>query len=1821
MHTLLRRCLLSLLFGTQLVSSFGAGTPHLVKDINPTKTVRSSHPNAFCKVGSTLFFAADDGDRGRGLWKTVGSLAGTTLVAAVQSPGGSVTSVGQLTAVGTGIFFVSTVAGGNDLWWSDGSPTNTRQLRSFNSSDGARSLTAMGSRLFFGGYDSASGFELWTSDGTEDGTVMVKDIYPGTDGSFPAEFTVMGGCLYFVARESNGDEVVWKSDGTAAGTVRLGGSGFSGRLTVVGNTLYFRSADSTHGYELWKTDGTVAGTMMVADIKPGTTLGANHSDPASLTAVGDLLYFYADDGVHGDELWKTDGTAAGTVMVMDINPGTGSSFPNSMMQAGGTLYFAANDGVHGNELWKTDGTAAGTELVIDIRSGLQSSNVEYLVPFGNSVLFRAYDATHGRELWISDGTEAGTVIVKDIGPGTSSGVANKPGLGDAAAPEPRAMGGAIYFLANDGIHGSELWKTDGTEAGTFMVKDASPGTGSCGTQMITVLGGQLVFPAFDPVHGDELWTSDGTELGTTLIQNIASDANSSEPDQFLAMGGILYFTADDGAHGHELWRSDGTEAGTVMVKDINPGASESYPSNMVEMGGILYFDATSAANGNELWRSDGTEAGTFLVKDIQAGSSSSLPSGLTLFSGLIYFSANDGAHGYELWKSDGTAAGTVLAEDVVSGATSSSPASLHVAGSALFFTTGPGNSTYHQLRRRTSSSTKSSLMGDIVTNGGGQFNRTEGYLCVMGSSLFYIIDDPVRNGFSLMRINGANGGPVFVANPTGWPVGIYLPPVDLTPVGTTLYLATQDFSQLSRGGLWKSNGTSGATFVKEMYYPDFSVNRNPARLTAVGNTLYYSSPRYGGGLFGGFSGPSVLWRTDGGAPVEVKEVPMTNPSAAGSTLFFASEDAEHGIEPWQSDGTTAGTVMIADLTNDSSHSYPGDYTQAGGQLFFHATTNPYGEELWALALPTPEVLTLAATAVTTATATLKGSVNPAGDPSTAWFEYGPTTGYGTRVNLTLSPASGLATQALSASLTGLLPETTYHYRIVGQNSRGVSQGDDASFTTAALPAVQFALPDSMIAEATGTASIALTLSYPPAGKVTVPFTLSAGTGLLLTGTGADVTVSGLSVVFNPAETSKTIIITIKKDNTDEDDETLTLALGSPTGAKHGALTQHTMTILDDDTRPVMTASPQHQLVTIGSPIALKAAATGSAPLSYVWKLNGRAIAGATGPVYFIQKAALAHAGTYSVTAVNPAGSAVPAICEVGVYEKVVRHLTALATKDVTFTQLAAGNGLSFHWYQDGSMTELAGDAHQVFDATRKTLKLLHPLSTAADAGAYQCQVLQAASNDLENADLFDFDVVTTKPVLSSVTLANGQVGVHYQASVVSAADPATVSTWSATGLPAGLSMNALTGEISGFPTTPVVAKAVIITATNAAGSTSMSPAPTLTITALPAGVAGTWNGLIERHATVNNLLGSRLEITIAPQGTYTGKWITGTVATRISGQMAVTGSDVTAGTVFYQTGNVRTELRLAFKTTDSPPALTGTVQVQLPGDTTAVSVGLRAWRAHASPLSYAGRHSFAMQLSAPDDVNPALPHGTGFGAATVTSAGAVTVAGRAGDGASYTSASFVGTGGECLLYASLYSGKGTLSGIPVLALADASVADMTHTTWNKLPDLTASGARNYPAGWQPVVLQLQGSKYAAPSPGAVVMGLTYTAGAHNARLAFTSGGISSTPPVPDVDVNLKSTGLIEAIPSASNPRKTTLAVTSSTGAFTGTIAITDKMPNGVNLARPVTYYGQIVRIIGATPEVRGVGVFSLPQLPATGISPMPSPTTTPILAGTVDLRP
>ncbi|MEZ5990307.1 MAG: hypothetical protein R3F30_14545 [Planctomycetota bacterium] len=321
--------------------------------------------------------------------------------------------------------------------------------------------------------------------------------------------------------------------------------------------------------------------------------------------------------------------------------------------AKGVVMFRADDKVTGQEPWISFGTPKTTMLLKDIdvwtygtKTG--GDEVQYIVAMQDKVLFWANDGSNGIELWSSDGTAAGTSLVKDIYPGSSSSYpSHKVLLGDKV----------IFAVDSPGL-GKEPWVTDGTAAGTLLLKDLQPGSGSSSPIWLTRIGDKVYFQATTSSTGYELFETDGTPGGTRLLKDIGANGGASYPSHFIEFKGQAYFSAYNPAAGVELHVSDGTATGTRLLKDIDKGTRSSEPKDFAVLGDQLFFVASDLYVGMEVWVSDGTEAGTRVFKDINSGLASSYPHGLVAQGGMLWFFATDGTNGVQLWQSDGTSANT-----------------------------------------------------------------------------------------------------------------------------------------------------------------------------------------------------------------------------------------------------------------------------------------------------------------------------------------------------------------------------------------------------------------------------------------------------------------------------------------------------------------------------------------------------------------------------------------------------------------------------------------------------------------------------------------------------------------------------------------------------------------------------------------------------------------------------------------------------------------------------------------------------------------------------------------------------------------------------------------------------------------------------------------------------------------------------------------------------------------------------------------------------------------------------------------------------------
>jgi ELWxxDGT repeat protein len=828
------------------------------------------------------------------------------------------------------------------LWITDGTPSGTHLIRSLPTQGfgGATGLAASGGRLFFFTSDGMANRFVWTSDGTGAGTLPL--IRTGFSVSEPYTLVPVGDRMCFLRYPGTERDVeLWVSDGTAEGTRMLKRFDDPDSIAAVGGLcgwngkLAFRGWDPLHGSELWMSDGTPEGTWVVKDLMPGAVGGA----PDTLTPFGDRLVLIAATGEYGArEVWTSDGTEAGTLKIAGA-PELYDAY--HLTPAGGLVYFRAftADLVFG--LWRTNGTAEGT-LYLGPLDVLGWSRLTIATLSGPTALFAVRNGAGGYDLWRSDGTTEGTRVVRDLSPSWVSG--------------PYAftsISGIVYFGADDSDTGAELWRSDGTAAGTYPVSDICPGPASSWPDMLQVWGDRLWFQAGDCSHGVEPWTSDGTAEGTRMFANLAPDVGSSTFPSLIPWGeaGVL-MESGDGWHPYQLWASDGIPEGTQALMTFDPDTYWRPPGALVSRGDLAFFSLFSTALGNEVWATDGTVPGTHVVRDILPGPTGSIDARVTgaVLDREYYFSGSDGIHGLEPWATDGTAADTRMVADLCTDPAegnptlSSWPDHFLPDTGRLFFTARGNDGNAGWYRYDTASGAR--LLADLMS----PFDQiTIGPGAVSGGKAFLFTQTYGAPQWDLWRSDGTPEGTAVIAS---FPIAYqtWWQPGPLFPFDERIW-----FQAASDSGaqLWVSDGTPGGTYLFKAIGTEAG-SSHPSDLVALGNHFFF---RANDGIHGaelwtsdGTEAGTVLLKDlcpglCSGDPMDL--------ASDGERIYFSATDDLHGQELWVTDGTGEGTRMAADIQRGPGSSAPEQITPSGSTIYFTAADGATGRELWRYDPPTP----------------------------------------------------------------------------------------------------------------------------------------------------------------------------------------------------------------------------------------------------------------------------------------------------------------------------------------------------------------------------------------------------------------------------------------------------------------------------------------------------------------------------------------------------------------------------------------------------------------------------------------------------------------------------------------------------------------------------------------------------------------------------------------------------------------------------------------------------------------------------------------------------
>ncbi len=506
--------------GTEVWKSNGTvGSTTILKDIIPGSG--NSYPYYFTFTNNKLFFNAVDFDHGYELWVSDGTNMGTKLVADIDltndgSNAGFMYKGVGITEEGDALFNAYTPALGAELYKSDGTANGTKLLNDIRPGPDWSYPNAFvfKNELNYFIDDNEINTAIYSSNGKAAG---LKRVIGYIDRSMYAvvNFSVTdnGQVFYILNRRNTGIYELWHSDGTDAGSMMINPNMYYNDYVVtIGNTGFFVAGDADHGYELWKSDGSLAGTKMVKDINPGY----NGAYPYSLFAFKKNIYFGAYDGTgYSNTFWKSDGTENGTIKLKDITPAYFyETFQDPAIQvyceSDGKLYLNAMDNsTYDSELWVTNGTAQGTKLVKDINPYYSSSPSNFTDVKG-TLFFTADDGTHGTELWSSNGTPQSTQMVKDI----------TPDYGSSYLLNLCNVAGKLYFI-NGGTYPNTLWSSEGNAINTNQVNDEVV-NGLTGFSHLTPAGNKLFFGGYNLQYGAELYVGDaaGKKFSAARISSL-----------------------------------------------------------------------------------------------------------------------------------------------------------------------------------------------------------------------------------------------------------------------------------------------------------------------------------------------------------------------------------------------------------------------------------------------------------------------------------------------------------------------------------------------------------------------------------------------------------------------------------------------------------------------------------------------------------------------------------------------------------------------------------------------------------------------------------------------------------------------------------------------------------------------------------------------------------------------------------------------------------------------------------------------------------------------------------------------------------------------------------------------------------------------------------------------------------------------------------------------------------------------------------------------------------------------------------------------------
>lgn len=599
------------------------------------------------------------------------------------------------------LFFLNYTGSNWQFWNSDGTAEGTKKLVDFNSSvNQIREFIEYEGKFYL-----ISGNDLWVSDGTQSGTFLLKTFNNVlTDGIGLNGLTPFKGKVYFGASDEPVNKELWSTDGTVAGTQKLKeihptfssiASTFLG--VVSGDYLYFGAMYGQDLYGLWKTDGTAEGTTMVKKMNLYALKGI---------AFQNKIFFSASEGTTGSEMWVSDGTEAGTHIVKDLAPGNASGFSidDFLYNFNGQMYFtskkASTPGSWNMEIWKTDGTADGTILVNRIDEYIDKS---FLSSGRNNIIFTTTSSTAGYREFIFNKNGTITPITVSVFLGNQSFVdlndnemvfsvddfneygtelftynrtdktyKNLVDINSVSSADPSTFyvtdQGDLIFQAESKKYGNEFYRMNKKSYKPELIKDLNPQNGfSMNKGELLKIGNYLYLK--NGSYGNSLYEivrTNGTAEGTEKFPT-QTGVNISTDDLFANLNDqSLIFTSNSYLPNAKLYRLDNGSQETQLIRELKlgqPFGNVLYKS--ISYNNELYF-IVNENDKNVIYKTNGTSAGTFKVVAFNnSDSSDGNPKLLGVYNGKLLLSKNKKMYddNSELWSYDSTTGNLTKVKD------------------------------------------------------------------------------------------------------------------------------------------------------------------------------------------------------------------------------------------------------------------------------------------------------------------------------------------------------------------------------------------------------------------------------------------------------------------------------------------------------------------------------------------------------------------------------------------------------------------------------------------------------------------------------------------------------------------------------------------------------------------------------------------------------------------------------------------------------------------------------------------------------------------------------------------------------------------------------------------------------------------------------------------------------------------------------------------------------------------------------------------------------------------------------------------------------